>query len=237
MVKRFFFISIFFLLISYAYSVESGYGIISALEGEAQKRSVNSSDWLEAKLKMDVKSKDIVRTLPDSFAEILLSKGSVLRLAPKTTVNMVKLYEESKNKKVTKVKVEEGEVWGNINKQNEDEVFDVDATAVSSSIVGTIFRINTGDDGTLIKVYKGQVEVKANKKKHKKSSLEVHEVEGPHEISLEEWTVVVHEMMQLRVDKNGNIVRMDKINLNSKEEKNRWAEWNRKRDKLSKVKH
>ncbi len=221
-------------------------GTITALEGEAQKKEGLEADWFEAALQMDVNSSEILRTLPESFAEVSLLRGTVIRLAPKTTVNMLKLYEESKDKIVTQVEVEEGEIWGNVNKAGEDELFAVDSSAVTSSIVGTIFRINTDDSGTLIKVYKGNVEVsgkpsdKSDDDKDNGDPVEVSgpvEVEGPKEVTLEEWTVIVREMMELRVDSQGRIMRMDKIDPMSPEEKNRWVEWNKERDSKSGVKH
>ncbi len=226
---------------------QEGSGIISALQGSAEKRSATSDDWLSAQLKTNVASKEVVRTLPDSFAEISLTRGTVIRLAPKTTVNMVKLYEESKDKVVTNIQVESGEVWGNVNKQSEDDVFNVDSTAVSSSIVGTIFRINSADDGsTMVKVYKGNVEVSSNVQKKTQTSpnhdtpTEVSgptEVEGPKEVTLEQWTVIVREMMQIRIDKNGNIVRMDPIDPKAADEQNAWVKWNQQLDAKSPIKH
>lgn len=226
---------------------QDGSGIISALKGNAEKRSATTEDWLSAQLKTNVASKELVRTLPDSFAEISLTRGTVIRLAPKTTVNMVKLYEESKDKVVTNIQVESGEVWGNVNKQSEDDVFNVDSTSVSSSIVGTIFRINSADDGsTLVKVYKGNVEVSSNvqKKEQKKPDTSApteisgpSEVEGPKEVTLEQWTVIVREMMQIRVDKNGNIVRMDPIDPKAADEQNAWVQWNQELDAKSTIKH
>ena len=158
MKRRMFLFAIIVLLTASAGAQEIGRGVITALEGEAEKRQAPEADWLEAALEMDIYSKEMVRTLPESFAEISLSRGSVIRLAPKTTVNMNKLYEEAEDKIVTNIEVAEGEIWGNVNKTGEDELFSVDSTAVSSSIIGTVFRIDTGEDGTLIKVYRGNVE-------------------------------------------------------------------------------
>jgi len=231
----------------YTTFAQDGTGIISALQGAAEKRGADDANWLSATLKTNVASKEMVRTLPDSFAEISLTRGTVIRLAPKTTVNMVKLYEESKDKVVTNIQVESGEVWGNVNKQNEDDVFNVDSTSVSSSIVGTIFRINSADDGsTMVKVYKGNVEVSSNVKKKDTTAPNTNEpsevngpteVEGPKEVTLEQWTVIVREMMQVKIDKNGNIVRMDPIDPKAAEEQNAWAKWNQQRDAQSPVQH
>jgi|MTBAKSStandDraft_2_1061841.scaffolds.fasta_scaffold03316_5 hypothetical protein len=245
MKRRMFLFAIILLLTAAAGAQEIGRGVITALEGEAEKRQAPEADWLEAALEMDIYSKEMVRTLPESFAEISLSRGSVIRLAPKTTVNMNKLYEEAEDKIVTNIEVAEGEIWGNVNKTGEDELFSVDSTAVSSSIIGTIFRIDTGDDGTLIKVYRGNVEVsgKPAPPKDQQAADEPSEiqgpteVEGPREVTLEEWTVIVREMMELKVDAQGRIVRMDSINTRSSEEQSAWVKWNQKRDLKNPVKH
>ena len=239
-------IMVFVMVAVLTAGAEDGKGIITALEGDAQKKIGEEADWLEAALQMDVNSSEVVRTLPESFAEISLLRGTVIRLAPKTTVNMLKLYEESKDNVITQIEVDEGEIWGNVNKAGEDELFAVDSAAVSSSIIGTVFRSNTDDAGTLIKVYKGNVEVKGKPAKDPDDAMSYDEptevsgpmeVEGPKEITLEEWTVIVREMMELRVDANGRIMRMDSIDPMSPEEQNSWVEWNKERDSLSSVKH
>ncbi|HPE29004.1 MAG TPA: FecR family protein [Candidatus Mcinerneyibacteriales bacterium] len=245
MKRRMFLFAIIVLLTASAGAQEIGRGVITALEGEAEKRQAPEADWLEAALEMDIYSKEMVRTLPESFAEISLSRGSVIRLAPKTTVNMNKLYEEAEDKIVTNIEVAEGEIWGNVNKTGEDELFSVDSTAVSSSIIGTVFRIDTGEDGTLIKVYRGNVEVSGKPAPSKDEPAadqprEIEgptEVEGPREVTLEEWTVIVREMMELKVDAQGRIVRMDSINTMSADEQSAWVKWNQKRDMKSPVKH
>ena len=245
MKRRMFLFAIIVLLTASAGAQEIGRGVITALEGEAEKRQAPEADWLEAALEMDIYSKEMVRTLPESFAEISLSRGSVIRLAPKTTVNMNKLYEEAEDKIVTNIEVAEGEIWGNVNKTGEDELFSVDSTAVSSSIIGTVFRIDTGEDGTLIKVYRGNVEVSGKPAQSKDAPAadqprEIEgptEVEGPREVTLEEWTVIVREMMELKVDAQGRIVRMDSINTMSADEQSAWVKWNQKRDMKSPVKH
>ncbi|HOO60084.1 MAG TPA: FecR family protein [Candidatus Mcinerneyibacteriales bacterium] len=237
--------AIIVLMTAFAGAQELGRGVITALEGEAEKRQAPEADWLEAALEMDIYSREMVRTLPESFAEISLSRGSVIRLAPKTTVNMNKLYEEAEDKIVTNIEVAEGEIWGNVNKTGEDELFSVDSTAVSSSIIGTIFRIDTGDDGTLIKVYRGNVEVSGKPSPPKDAPADDEpreiqgptEVEGPKEVTLEEWTIIVREMMELKVDAQGRIVRMDTIKPMSAEEQSAWVKWNQERDLKSPAKH
>ncbi|HMA68456.1 MAG TPA: FecR family protein [Candidatus Mcinerneyibacterium sp.] len=217
-------------------------GVISALEGNAQKRNVENFNWLKAKLQMDVKSNDVLRTLPESFAEISLLRGTKIRLAPKTMVNMVKLYEEKENQLITEIEVEEGEIWGNVNKENESEVFEFGSTSVSTSVVGTIFRINSLENGALIKVYKGNVKVKNRKKKGEgkedkpmiKKPTEVEgprEVEGPKEVSMEEWVVIVDQMMALRVE-DGEVVSLEEIDEKAEDEKSNWVIWNKKKDGL-----
>jgi len=229
-----------------ALAQNAGRGVITALEGEAEKRTAPEADWLETALEMDVYAKEMVRTLPDSFAEISLLRGSVIRLAPKTTINMNKLYEEAEDQIVTNIQVAEGEIWGNVNKAGEDELFSVDSTSVSSSIIGTVFRINTGDEGTLIKVYRGNVEVSGkpvDPQKDKALSEEPAEISGPtevagpQEVTLEEWTILVREMMELRVDSQGRVVRMQSIDTQSAEEQSSWVKWNKERDSVSPVQH
>jgi hypothetical protein len=194
---------------------------------------------------MDVESRDILRTLPESFAEIALKKGSRIRLAPKTIVNMVKLYEETENKLITKMKVQKGEIWGNVRDKGEREVFEFESTAISSSVVGTEFRIQTHKKGSKIKVYRGQVEVKGVIKKEatnkdKKEDIKIKkpdeiegptEIEGPKEVTMEEWTLIVKEMMELEVNKDGEIVKYRSINTKREDDDSEWYRWNKERDK------
>lgn len=220
-------------------------GYISALKGDAKKRKMDESEWLEATLKMNIQSRDVVRTLPKSFAEIALGPDTRIRLAPKTIVNMIKLYEETEDKKITKMQIKKGEIWGNVNNAEEKEVFEFESTAISSSVVGTVFRIQTHKDGSKIKVYKGRVEVTGKVKRDKKDDKQNEdykikkpkeiegpkEVKGPKEVTMKEWTVIVKKMMELEVNKEGEIINYSKINKKAEDSKSKWYKWNKKLDK------
>jgi hypothetical protein len=56
-------------------------------------------------------------------------------------------------------------------------------------------------------------------------------------VTLEEWTIIVREMMELKVDAQGRIVRMDTIKPMSAEEQSAWVKWNQERDLKSPAKH
>ena len=62
-----------------------------------------------------------------------------------------------------------------------------------------------------------------------------HEIPGPREVSLEEWSLIVKSMQRVRVDKNGNVAYSGQFSRFDAEEQNDWVRWNLALDRLGKM--
>ena len=74
-------------------------GVVTLVEGTAKKQKIQDIDWTSVQKNAPVGSGDRLRTLQDSRAELELARIDRIRLAPKTTIEIHKLYEESRDQK------------------------------------------------------------------------------------------------------------------------------------------
>jgi len=221
-------------------------GIVTYTDGTVKKRNIEVDLWKDAPINTDVLSGDKVRTYEESRAEIDLAKLDIIRLAPKTIIDILKLYEETKEKKAqTKIKLNTGEVWASVHDVEMDTEFDISAPVGAAAITGTVLRLKVDEDSTAqLKVYKGEVKIttvpeKTGLEPQKIKPLKKpHQVEGPtevappREVSLEEWVYIVKSMQQITFNKKGKILSIGNFSAKDKEEKSTWVKWNFKRDSL-----
>lgn len=216
-------------------------GIVTYADGQVKRRKTELENWQDAPEKTEVLSGDKVRTYRQSRAELDLAQLDIIRLAPRTIIDIVKLYEETKDKKLeTKIKVEEGELWANVHEVEVDTKFDISAPIAAAAITGTVLRVKVDDDSTTqIKVYKGEVKV------HKPVEQDAPtvdrslaprqvqgptEVAGPKEVTVDEWVEIVKSMQQITINKKGQIVSTGKFSETDKDEISDWIQWNKSLD-------
>jgi len=99
MKKVIFPILILFLLITSAYAQEVGK--ITALQGKVDLLREGKPPAIEAKINLSVYLKDIIRTKTDSKAEITFKDGTVLRIAPRSRVDISEYLSDSDTVKAT----------------------------------------------------------------------------------------------------------------------------------------
>ena len=184
---------------------------------------------------------DRVRTYQRSRAELELLDLDVIRMAPETIIDIVKLYEETKEKiKETQIKLEKGDLWANINKKKKDTKFGISAPVAVAAITGTVLRMGvTADSTTELKVYNGEVRITNAPEKTNLTpkSIKVHEVPGPYEIpgprevSMEEWIYIVKNMQKIVIDKKGQVKEVGEFKKTDKDEQAFWVKWNLERDR------
>lgn len=235
-----------FFILSFLFSISifatEKKGIVSYVEGDVKKQPFATELWNSAAVDTPVVSGDKVRTYLESRAELELLQLDVIRLAPKTIVDIMKLYEETKEKKLkTEIRVETGEIWASVHEVSVETEFDIAAPLAMAAITGTVFRMKVEDDSTTqLKVYKGEVKIT-----NAPSSLErpssfgkpypiqgPKPVQGPHEVSLEQWMHIIKSMQQITIDKQGKVVSVGKFSPKDPDEKTPWVEWNKMREKI-----
>jgi len=218
-------------------------GKVTEIEGVARKLPKQARDWITAEVGSDVISGDKVRTLSQSQAELTLQELDVVRMGPLTTVDIVKLYEETKEgQDETAIKVERGDIWALVAKKKEQTKFQVSTPVTGAAITGTKFRISVAPDSTtVLKVYSGEVKVTNSPDNTKLTaedlpSIKPHlvakpkQIKGPIQVSFKEWYYIIHGMQEIHVDASGKVVQSGAFSDNDDDENSEWVMWNKSKD-------
>jgi hypothetical protein len=217
-------------------------GVVTYVDAQVKRKAVDEEEWQSAPVNTEVVSGDKVRTYRQSRAELDIAKLDIIRLAPRTIIDILKLYEETKEKKIkTAIHLEEGELWAAVHEVEMETDFDISAPIAAAAITGTILRmhVDSSDTTTQLKVYKGEVRItnapqKTNLQPQSIVPKEVpgpHEIQGPHEVTLDEWVYIVRAMQQITIAANGSVLSKGSFTAGDTDEKNSWVEWNQQRDK------
>ncbi len=219
-------------------------GLFTVVEGSVKKKQVQDPDWIRAQVQTNVLGGDRVRTLLQSRAEMKLSQLDLIRLAPQTTIDIVKLYEETKEKKIaTQIKVKDGDIWGKVKSVDANSSFEVSSDIAGAAITGTVFRVHqdSANQETQLKVYTG--EVKISNVPEKMSSLTPQtirpsqvpgpvQVPGPIQITMEEWVYLVRSYQQITIGANKQVKSVGSFKRTDRDENSDWVRWNLQRDRL-----
>lgn len=215
-------------------------GLVTQADGQVKKQSTLDESWQNAPVNSDVLSGDRVRTYRQSRAELNLADLDMIRIAPKTTIHILKLYEESKEKKMqTAIDLEQGELWASVHQIEANTEFDISAPIAAAAITGTVLRLSVDDDEkTQLKVYEGEVKIrnKPQTMKPQSNSLAPREVPGPTEIpgptevTVEQWFHIIQAMQQITIDKNGTVLSKSKFSDQDADETSDWVKWNKELD-------
>ncbi len=218
-------------------------GLFTVVEGSVKKKQVQDPEWIRAQVQSNVLGGDRVRTLLQSRAEMKLSQLDVIRLAPQTTIDIVKLYEETKEKKIaTQIKVKEGDIWGKVKSVDAKSTFEVSSDFAGAAITGTIFRIHqdSAKQETQLKVYTGEVKISnalANIDSLPPRTLKPQRIQGPvqvpgpTQITMEQWVYLVRSYQQITIGAKGQIKSVSAFKKSDREENDEWVKWNLQRDR------
>ena len=130
-------------------------GLLTYTNGRVKKRTSQNKDWVNAQKDTPVNSGDRVRTYKRSRAELELLQLDIIRMAPETTIDVVKLYEETKGRvKEAKIDLQKGDIWAKLSEKDATMKFDISTPVAGAAITGTILRMGVKTDSTTqLKVY------------------------------------------------------------------------------------
>jgi hypothetical protein len=233
----------------YAQDAEAD-AVFTYVDGDVVKKQAELEEWEQALLNSRVSKGYQVRTYVESRAELTLNESSVVRLAPRTTIDVVKLFEESREGyNDTLFQVEEGDIWAAVEGLGGDDSFVITSDIMGTACRGTTYRVNVAEDGTtMLRVYSGAVELwdpmmailgpgfwetesKGGEGEGRYEVVGPHEVAGPHEVSEEEWRLqLISGMQQIIVGPDGKIVQRGAFSASDPLEQSDWVQWNHERD-------
>lgn len=222
---------------------------VTYIEGDVVKRPEVEETWIAAELNSIVTRGYKVRTYEKSRAELTLNVDSVVRLAPRTTVDVVKLFEENREGfNETLFEVEDGEVWANIEGLGDADSFAITSEVMGTACRGTTYRLSViGDGTTMLRVYEGAVELwdpmmaitgpgfwetgAVGEDDGKHEVVGPHEVSGPIEVTEEEWRLrLITAMQEIIIAPDGTVLREGKFSPDDAGEQSEWVRWNQLRD-------
>lgn len=222
---------------------EAKKGKVTYTDGRVKKKQTDAADWQDAQKDSPVISGDRVRTYTRSRAELELLELDIIRMAPETTIDIVKLYDETKGKvKETKINIEDGDIWAKIGKKDEKMNFDITTPVAAAAITGTVFRMGVGTDSTTeLKVYHGEVQITNAPENTSLQPQYVpgtkpteisgpHEVPGPREVSMDEWLFIVKNMQSISIGSDGKVKSVGTFSTTDTDEQTDWVKWNLERD-------
>lgn len=221
--------------------------VVTLVDGKAYVERGAKSIKVVPKLRLY--SGDKIKTEKETKVEIKFFDGSIVRLAGNTVIRIKEMEKDTlKKENRISLKTVVGNLWSRVEKVTGLHTkFDTATPTAIAGVRSTTYRlIIDPDTTTMVRVYKGKVEVKTWMEAYEgmiktkgeeeeeplkeEEKVEPYEVEGPTEVTLEEWMRIVSAMQQVVIfpDKvPQEVSRFDE----KEDEKDPWVVWNKKRDK------
>jgi hypothetical protein len=216
---------------------------VTMIQGTARVYAKNAKSGRLLKKGDKLRKDHEVRVGEKSRLEIRFPDGTVMRLAEKSHLDMNQIsYNKRTEEKNVKVGLSLGKLWAKVRRLvTPDSSVEVTTSNAVAGVRGTVYRVNVEEDkSALVKVYDGTVYV-ANPPKEATGKPPVQvakpsEVPGPtqvpppyHQVTMEEWTVIVKAMQQISISPQGVATKPRDFDL--KADADDWVKWNLERDK------
>lgn len=220
--------------------VGTGTAIVASLKGSADVLKAGSPAFRPLNLRDALAEGDRVRTGAGAQMELLLADKSRLRFAGNSEFRVVRMETGGPSApRDVNVHVTLGKAWANVTKTiGKKESFSVSCDQAVAGVRGTVYRMDVAPDrSALVRVYGGTVHVTgggkvAEAKKPLGPPTPVAgptPVPGPHKVTMEEWTLIIKTMQQVRIGADG--VPEKPRDFTESEDRDDWVEWNRARDR------
>jgi len=209
---------------------------VSFLEGSAQKsrgRGVRGDLRVGAVLGQG----DTIETQDATRLEIRFGDGSVLRLGPKSRVQLAEAHfgGGAARRKLT-ARLFLGRLWAKVTSVIQgDQKFQVETENAVAGVRGTTFRVDANADrSVLVRVYDGSVAVAKKAPLYEEEGLPGRrEVPGPDEVTRDEWEKLVGRQMQIFISADGTPGEPEQFSPDVDKD-DPFALWNQQRDDAAK---
>jgi hypothetical protein len=222
-------------------AAEDSAAVVTRLDGNASVSAKGSKVRTPLKKNDKIRKGQDVKVGERSRIELRYPDGTVMRFAERSVIKMDEITYDSKtqNKKM-RVDLGGGKLWANVKKlATADSRVEVKTVNAVAGVRGTVYRVNVEDDNSaMVKVYDGSVNVTGVPKEAGKTPGQFTApvpVAGPtevpppyHEVSMEEWTVIVKAMQQISISPQG--VASQPQDFTPQQDMDDWVKWNQERD-------
>jgi hypothetical protein len=220
--------------------IGKGSAEVSYLKGSAEILELGKGPWMPLKLRDLLKEGDQVRTLEGAQMELVLNDKSRLRFAGNSEFRVIRMEAGTlSTPRDVNVHLKLGKAWASVTKAlGAKGNFAVSCDQAVAGVRGTVYRMNVEPDrSALVRVYDGTVQVTGggNAKEAATPSGPPSRVSGPkpipgpHKVTMEEWTVIIKAMQQVKIGADG--VPGKPLDFTEEEDRDGWVEWNRARDR------
>ncbi len=206
---------------------------VSALEGRASKSHLGAKP-LELQIGTPVAQGDTIATEDETRLELKFSDGSALRVGPRAKLQLTEAhFGGGPAKRKMTAKLFFGNLWAKVTSVIQgDQKFQIETENAVAGVRGTTFRVDAHTDkSVLVRVYAGAVAVAKNVPIYAtgKPGEERREVEGPQEVSREQWEKLVGRQMQIVIAADGTPGDPEPFSEDADKD-DAWAQWNQTRD-------
>jgi hypothetical protein len=206
-------------------------GSVTFLAGEATRTAAGKAEKLA--VGSAIYEGDALATGKRTRLEVTLADGSVIRLGPVATAQLTTATfgRTAEDRKVT-ARLGVGNAWAKVAKTVGGESrFEVQTENAVAGVRGTTFRVDAAKDrSVVVRVYAGTVAVAGGglpRPAHGGPRPERKQIDGPQEVTREQWEKIVTTMMEVRVSAEG--VPAEPVAF-AADPKDDWERWNQARD-------
>jgi hypothetical protein len=206
---------------------------VSALQGKAQ-RWRGAGAHRQLRLGAVVSQGDTIATGEGARLEIRFSDNSILRLGEKARLELSEAhFAAGAAQRKLSARLFFGKLWAKVTSVLQgDQKFQVETENAVAGVRGTTFRVDANDDNSVrVRVYDGTVAV--GKGAAMPAGGERREVEGPREVSREQWEKLVGAQMQIFIAADGTAGDPEAFSPDVDKD-DAFARWNQERDAAAK---
>jgi len=216
--------------------VDATQGVVTYVEGRAQLKKKDSATLEKLTANVVVVPGDVIKTGSNGRVELIINRESVVRLKENTELTIEALRDLKKDEGKTAINFSVGSLWAKV-KKFKDKIsrFELEMPTAVAGVHGTIYQTTVHRDSSAeVKVYDGEVSVSGKSAPSDPSTAKrklyqaPHEVSGPHQVSMEQWVMIVRSMQAIKINKNG--VPTDTAAF-KRAPKDSWENWNEERDR------
>jgi hypothetical protein len=221
-------------------TIGNGEAKVNFLEGDSKVLEKGERAWQPLKLADILGEGDEVQTGKGARVELLLPDNSRLRFAENSAIRVVRMESGSPSKpRDVNVHLALGKAWSNvIQTVGVKGNFELASDKAVTGVRGTVYRMNVEQDrSALVRVYDGIVYVTSGEKTPERPMpggpptrvSGPKPIPGPHRVTMEEWTIIIKAMQQVRIGADG--IPDKPRDFTESEDRDEWVDWNRARDR------